>query len=165
MRLNIHLRGHEKNLDVAGGNVLSETKNIDGGLRRTGNRNGAVKTKSRGMIEAEISEALIKFEKEYMGRGPIETRTYIIEDMVIIRMKGVLTRAETQLTRSGGGLDLIKKVRIRLIEEARDMLAVILTEITGCACRSMHTDISTVTGERVIVFTMECDLEAKIKNA
>lgn len=117
------------------------------------------------MIEAEISEALIKFEKEYMGRGSIETRTYIIQDMVIVRMKGVLTRAETQLTRSGEGLDLIKKVRIRLIEEARDMLSAILTEIGGCACRSMHTDISTVTGERVIVFTMECDLEARIKNA
>jgi len=40
---------------------------------------------------------------------------------------------------------------------------VILAEITGCACHSMHTDISTVTGERVIVFTMECDLETRIK--
>ena len=143
--------------------MLSESENIDGGFRRTGNRNGAVKTKSKGMIEAEISEALIKFEKEYMGRGPIETRTYIIEDMVIVRMKGVMTRAESRLTSSGEGLDLIKKVRIRLIEEARDMLSAILAEITGCACHSMHTDISTVTGERVIVFTMECDLETRIK--
>jgi len=123
-----------------------------------------LKTKSKGMIEAEISEALIKFEKEYMGRGPIETRTYVIEDMVIVRMKGVLTRAETQLTKSGEGLDLIKKVRIKLIEEARPVLFALLGEITGRECRSMHTDISTVSGERVLVFTMDCDLEARIKN-
>ncbi len=124
-----------------------------------------MRNKSKGMIEAEISEALIKFEKEYMGRGPVETRTYIIDDMVIVRLKGVLTRAETQLTGSGEGLALIKKVRIKLLEEARPLLATILRDITGCDTLSMHTDISTATGERIIIFTMECNLEGRIKNA
>ncbi|RPI91081.1 MAG: DUF2294 domain-containing protein [Spirochaetales bacterium] len=117
------------------------------------------------MVEAEISEALIKFEKEYMGRGPVETRTYIIDDMIIVRLKGVLTRAEEQLTRSGEGLVLIKKVRVKLLEEARPLLSAILRDITGCESRSMHTDISTVSGERVIVFTMDCNLEDRIKKS
>jgi uncharacterized protein YbcI len=117
------------------------------------------------MVEAEISEALIKFEKEYMGRGPVETRTYIIDDMIIVRLKGVLTRAEEQLTRSEEGLVLIKKVRVKLLEEARPLLCAILRDITGCESRSMHTDISTVSGERVIVFTMDCNLEDRIKKS
>ncbi|MGV7930587.1 MAG: DUF2294 domain-containing protein [Spirochaetota bacterium] len=124
-----------------------------------------MKTRSKGMIEAEISEALIKFEKEYMGRGPVETRTYIIDDMIIVRLKGVLTRAETQLTKSDEGLALIKKVRIKLLEEARPLLETLLLDITGCGLLSMHTDISTATGERIVVFTMNCDMEDRIKKA
>ena len=49
--------------------------------------------RTKGQTEALISDAIIKFEKEYMGRGPTETKTYIIKDMVFIRLKGVLTPA------------------------------------------------------------------------
>ncbi len=71
--------------------------------------------KTKGQIEAEISEAIIKFEKEYMGRGPDETKTYIIDDMVLVRLKGVLTPAEKQLAKADEntkGRTLIKQVRI-----------------------------------------------------
>lgn len=115
--------------------------------------------KSKGMIEAEISEAIIKFEKEYMGRGPLETRTFLIEDMILIRLKGVLTKAEEQLAKSDEGLVLIKKVRVKLLEEARSLLKAIIDDITGCTVKSLHTDISTVTGERIIIFTMDKNVE------
>lgn len=115
--------------------------------------------KSKGMIEAEISEAIIKFEKEYMGRGPIETRTFLIEDMILIRLKGVLTRAEEQLAKSDEGLTLIKKVRVKLLEEARSLLKALVDDVTGCSMKSLHTDISTVTGERIIIFTMDRNIE------
>jgi uncharacterized protein YbcI len=117
--------------------------------------------KSKGMIEAEISEAIIKFEKEYMGRGPVETRTYIVDDMIIVRLKGVLTKAEEQLAKSEEGLILIKKVRVKLLEESRDLLKKIVTEIADASVKSIHTDISTVSGERVIIFTLEGNLEKK----
>ncbi|HOW84319.1 MAG TPA: DUF2294 domain-containing protein [Spirochaetota bacterium] len=118
-----------------------------------------MENKSKGMAEAEISEAIIKFEKEYMGRGPVETRTYIIDDLIIIRLKGVLTRAEEQLAKSEEGLILIKQVRVKLLEEARMLLKTIVDDITGSTIVSMHTDISTVTGERVIIFTMNQNIE------
>jgi uncharacterized protein YbcI len=124
-----------------------------------------LKKKTKGMIEAEISEAMIRFEKEYMGRGPLETRTHIVEDMVIVRLTKVLTRAEEQLTRTAEGLALIKKVRVTLLEEARGLLEPILQEITGCSLKSMHTDISTTTGERVIIFVADRNLEDSLKKA
>jgi uncharacterized protein YbcI len=114
--------------------------------------------KSKGQIEAEISEALIKFEKEYMGRGPEETKTYIIGDMVVIRLQRVLTPAEQRLAETGGdatGRTLIKRVRTELVEKARPLLEKIVTDLTGRRVRSLHTDISTVSGERVIIFTLE----------
>ncbi|MCG3181256.1 MAG: hypothetical protein BIFFINMI_03634 [Phycisphaerae bacterium] len=114
--------------------------------------------KTRGQIEAEISEALIKFEKEYMGRGPLEARTYIVDDMVIVRLQGVLTPAEHQLAQSNEGArgrDLIKQVRIELLEKGRPLLDAVIQALTGRRVRSLHTDISTTAGERVIIFTLE----------
>jgi uncharacterized protein YbcI len=117
--------------------------------------------KSKGQLEADISEALIKFEKEYMGRGPEQTRTYIIGDMVIVRLQRVLTPAEQQLADAADeteGRRLIKRVRIELIEKARPLLERIVTDLTGKRVISLHTDISTVTGERVVIFTLESPL-------
>ena len=115
--------------------------------------------KTKGQTEAEISKAIIRFEKEYMGRGPDETKTYIIGDMVIVRLRGVLTPAEKQLAKSDDSLNkgraLIKQVRIELLEKARPLLENIIQNILATKVTSMHTDISTVTGERVIIFTLE----------
>jgi len=114
--------------------------------------------KTRGQIEAEVSEAIIKFEKEYMGRGPDETKTYVIGDMVLVRLKGVLTPAEKQLAKSEDNLKgkaLIKQVRIELLENARLLLERIIMDVLGEKVVSLHTDISTITGERIIIFTLE----------
>ncbi|MBU0567632.1 DUF2294 domain-containing protein [bacterium] len=119
--------------------------------------------KKKGETEAQISEAIIKFEKEYMGRGPMETATYIIKDMVFVRLKGVLTPAEEQLAKSAEGADLIKRTRVQLLEGARILLGNIISEITGCQIKSLHTDISTKTGERIIVFTLDQKLEDRFK--
>ncbi len=112
--------------------------------------------KTKGQIEAEISEAMIKFEKEYMGRGPLETKTYIIDDMILIRLKGVLTKAEEQLVNTGdaSGRELIKKIRIELLEKGKKLLGAVIKDITKSDVISMHSDISVKTGERVIIFTM-----------
>jgi uncharacterized protein YbcI len=110
--------------------------------------------KTKGQIEAELSEAIIRFEKEYMGRGPKEAKTYLIDDMVFIRLKGVLTPAEEQLSKTPEGANLIKRTRVQLLEGARKLLQNIVFDVLKTEIKSLHTDISTKTGERVIVFTL-----------
>ena len=117
--------------------------------------------KTKGQVEAQIGDAIIKFEKEYMGRGPNETKTFIVKDMVLVRLKGVLTPAEEKLAQSIEGAHLIKQVRMQLLEGARTLLENMISGITGCQMRSLHTDISTKTGERVIIFTLDQNLEDK----
>lgn len=110
---------------------------------------------TKGKFEARISEAIVKFERDFMGRGPLEARTYIIEDMVVVRLQGVLTVAEHQLATTkpeAGGRELIKKMREMLIENGRPVIEDAIEAILGRKVRSMHTDISTVTGERIIIF-------------
>ena len=112
---------------------------------------------SKGQIEAEISKAIVEFEKEYMGRGPDETRTYFLDDMIVVRLQRVLTLAEKQLAKtdeSTKGRALVKQVRTELLEKARPLLEKTIFDITGRCVVSLHTDISTVTGERIIVFTL-----------
>ena len=120
-----------------------------------------MKDKTKGEIEAQIGEAIIKFEKEYMGRGPKETKTLILNDVIFVRLKGVLTPAEEQLAKTAEGADLIKKTRVQLLEGARVLLGNIISEVTSCQIKSMHSDISTKTGERVIIFTLEENLEGR----
>jgi uncharacterized protein YbcI len=120
---------------------------------------------TRSQIESDVSEAIIRFEKEYMGRGPVETRTYLLDDVILVRLNNVLTKAELQLAKATDttrGRDLIKEVRIQLLEKGRPLLEAVIEDITGCKVVSLHTDISTITGERVILFTL--DREPVLRN-
>ena len=109
---------------------------------------------TKGQMEAEISRALITFEKEHMGRGPVEAKTHIIQDIVVIRLRGVLTPAEIHLAKDVEGIQLIKQVRTKLLENAQEMIGEIIREVTGVSPVSMHTDISTKTGERFILIKL-----------
>ena len=114
---------------------------------------------TKGQMESKISEALIKFEKEFMGRGPRETVSHIIKDAIFVRLKGVLTPAEEQLAKTSEGAKLIKKTRVELLESGIALLGKIVFDITGCEVTSMHSDICTKTGEKIIVFVLGRDLE------
>lgn len=111
---------------------------------------------TKGQMEAAITKAIEKFEREYMGRGPEDARTCLLGDMILVRLRGILTPAERQLSSNDDpkSRTLIKQLRKELIESARPILEAIILEITNESVRSLHTDISTKTGERVIIFTL-----------
>ncbi len=111
--------------------------------------------KTRGELEAEICRMIIQFEKEYMGRGPVETKCFLLEDLLLVRLKGVLTPAEIKLAASQErGRYLLKQVRQQLLDFGRPLLESAVEEILNVPVQSIHTDISTKTGERIIVFTL-----------
>ena len=112
---------------------------------------------TQGEIEAAICERISRFEHEYMGRGPKDIRAYLIGDLLVVRLQGVLTAAEKQLVGSlpaEKGRSLLKQVRTQLIEAARPVLEATVLEVTGGKALSMHHDISTITGEEVVLFTL-----------
>lgn len=118
--------------------------------------------KTKGQLEAEISDAMTRFEKEYMGRGPTETRTFFVDNMVLVRLRGVLTPAEHQLisgANAAHGRQLVKQMRKELIEGARAILEVVIKSLTKRSVVSLHTDISTVQGERIIIFVLDRPVE------
>lgn len=113
--------------------------------------------KSRGEIEASVAEGMTRFEQEYMGRGPKAIHCHLIDAFLLVRMEGVLTAAEQHLVKSlpaERGRDLVKQVRCHLIETARPILEALIADITGVKVVSLHHDISTATGEKVVCFTL-----------
>jgi uncharacterized protein YbcI len=118
---------------------------------------------TKGQMEARIATAVTQFEREHIGRGPQEVRTWIIQDLVLVRLKGVLTPAEEKLVRDEEGQRLVREVRRQLLEGSRAMLDEMILLLTGVRVISLHSDISTKTSERIIVFTLSEDLEAKLK--
>jgi uncharacterized protein YbcI len=113
--------------------------------------------KSQGEIESAISEGMSRFEQEYMGRGPKDVRVYLIDDLIVVRLVGVLTAAEQHLVKTLSaekGRDLLKQVRSHLIEIARPTMEAMIDDITGAKVVSLHHDISTLTGEEIVLFTL-----------
>ena len=113
--------------------------------------------KTQGEIESAISQGMGRFEQEYIGRGPKGVHAYLLDDLLVVRLQGVLTAAEQHLVKtlpSEKGRDLLKQVRSHLIEIARPMLEAMVEGITGTKVISLHHDISTLTGEEVVLFTL-----------
>ncbi len=114
--------------------------------------------KSAGEIEAAVCEGMSQFEQEYMGRGPKDIRAHLIEDLLVVRLKGVLTAAEQHLVKTmtgEKGRDLLKQVRTHLVETARPAMEAMISGITGVSVLSLHHDISsTRTGEELVLFTL-----------
>jgi uncharacterized protein YbcI len=113
------------------------------------------------MAEASFSKAIIQFEKEYLGRGPLDARTYFLGDMILVRLKGLMTPAEEKLAAESEGRDLVKEMRRQLFESSRHILEEIVRTIVGAEVVSLHTDMSTKSGERMIILVVDTDLDKK----
>jgi uncharacterized protein YbcI len=116
---------------------------------------------SKGELEDKISKALTQWEKEYLGRGSVSVKTDIVRNMVIVLLKGVLTPAERNLAQTVEGMLSIKKIRADLVESGSEQLKALLAKLTGSNVTSFYTDVSTRSGERVMVFIMSDNLEER----
>ena len=113
--------------------------------------------KTQGEIEAAICQGMSRFEQEFMGRGPKDVRAHLIGNLLVVRLQGVLTAAEQHLVKTlpaEKGRDLLKQVRTHLIESARPLVEAMIQDVTGAKVISLHHDISTMTGEEVVLFTL-----------
>ena len=119
----------------------------------------STRTKSftKGELEAEFTKAIVKFEKDYLGRGPLDARTYLINDMILVRLRGVLTPAEEKLSENKEGKTLVREARRQLFETSRPILEEFVKDILETRLIDIFSDLSADTGERIIVLTTERD--------
>ncbi|NMD69813.1 DUF2294 domain-containing protein [Bacillus sp. DNRA2] len=119
-------------------------------------------SRTKGAIEADISKAITHWEKDFLGRGSISVKTDILRDMIIVTLRGILTPAEYAVCQTKDGILMIKRVRAEMVELGLDDLKNIILHLTGQELKSFYTDLSTTTGERVMVFRLLTDYEKSI---
>ena len=114
--------------------------------------------KTQGEIEAAVCEGMSHFEQNYMGRGAEERPHPPDRRPAGSPSQGSSTAAEQQLVKtlpSEKGRNLLKEVRTQLVETARPLMEAMVKEATGVKVLSLHHDISTITGEEVVLFTLD----------
>ncbi len=114
---------------------------------------------TKGQIEARISEGVSKFEVEYMGRGPQKIKTIVVGDLVIIRLLGFLSQAEQHIVEENQGVELLKKMRTMLFERNLNHFHEVIQEVLPYKILSTHSDVSTQTGEKMIIITFDQNIE------
>ena len=118
-----------------------------------------MKPKTRGEAEAQITQTVTKFEKEYFGHGPLEAHTYFMNDMIFVRLRGLLTAGDRKLAETRAGQVLLKETRRQLYESSIALFEADIAQTLGCKLVSFHTDVSTKTGERIVVMTLDTNLD------
>lgn len=118
---------------------------------------------SKGQLEDTIAKKIVEFYFKTLGTGPREAKVRIVEDMVIIRLKGKLLPLEEQLLNGAQGIELVKTIRKALHEINTKRLNSIIEELTGHTVISTHSDISTKTGERFEAFVLDTNLESALQ--
>jgi uncharacterized protein YbcI len=88
---------------------------------------GAESTASRPL---EISNAISRLHKEFVGRGPTNTRTTIDSNLVVCLLEGGYTRAEQTLTANDKS-DLVHAGRLGLQEAMRQAMIAVVEQTTG----------------------------------
>ena len=119
---------------------------------------------TKGQIESKLSEAISKFEIEQMGRGPEKIRTIIFQDLIIIRLKGFLSTSEKNLAQNKDGVELIKKIRTALFENAREELEAVIKSVIDIEIISTYSHVSTKTGEKIIAIVSDKNIEEMISD-
>ena len=117
---------------------------------------------TKGTLESEISKALTHWEKQYLGRGSVSVKSDILRDMIIVNLRGILTPAEYSVCKDKDGLLSVKELRNSLVESGVDELKKIIFTTTGFEVTSFYTDLSTQTGERVMIFKLSGDLQHEL---
>ena len=120
-----------------------------------------IKSKTKGQLEAEISEAITEFHKERVGKGPAEVKSHIIEDMIVVRLRGALTPIERDLTESSEGIALVKRCRSCLLENSKNILEELLQDLIGVKINNFYVDVNPKIGEMFIVISLSENIETK----
>jgi uncharacterized protein YbcI len=83
-----------------------------------------------GDVLSAISEGLVALLKEYYGRGPERTKTYMSDDLVVCLLRGGFTRVEQTLLEGGHGEDVIRQ-RMAFQNVMRERFEHVVEQATG----------------------------------
>jgi len=116
---------------------------------------GAETTVSRPL---EISNAVSRLHKEFVGRGPTNSRTTIDGNLVVCLLEGGYTRAEQTLTANDKG-ELVAAGRLGLQDAMRQAMIAAVEQTMGRRVQSFMSANDLEQNLQVEVFVLSPELD------
>ena len=117
---------------------------------------------TKGTIEAEVSNAVVRFQREQQGRGPSDARAHLVGELILVRCTGIFTPTEARLAVTDEGRRLIKSARQELRSISHAEIEAIIADIAGCAVLRSYGDLNVEVAEQVEVYVLDADLEKRL---
>jgi uncharacterized protein YbcI len=122
--------------------------------------------KTQGEIQSEISDLFTKFMQDNMGRGPTSIKTSITDDVVVVRLKGVLTETEKHLAISEVGKNLLVSVRRHLMTTTgKNHVNQIFLSKFKTSITNFYYDCDPTNNEEIVVCVMLSPMFFRIKTS
>ena len=83
-----------------------------------------------GDVRTAISDGIVALLKDFYGRGPEKTKTYVHDDLVVCLLRGGFTRVEQTLLEGGHGDDVIRQ-RMAFQQVMRERFERVVEDATG----------------------------------
>jgi uncharacterized protein YbcI len=81
-------------------------------------------------VGSAISNLVMRVTREYTGRGPMQARTYVQDDLVTVVLRETLTKGEQRLV-DGGQADHIRATRHLFQQAMREEMVAGVEDLTG----------------------------------
>ena len=117
---------------------------------------------TKGSIEAEIANAVVRFQREQKGRGATEVRAFLLGDMVVVRCGGIFTPIEARLAATDEGRRLIQSARRELRSINGATIDGIVAGIVNAEVIRSYYDVNTDAAEQIEVFILATDVEKRM---
>lgn len=118
----------------------------------TANRN------SDKIVEEEFSQEITALLRTHLGLETIEAQAHFVDDLILIRVRGVLTPAEISLAERSDGQELVEGTLYQLFETTRPFVGKLVRESVGRDLLNLRFYLDTVTGEQLILVWVDTAL-------
>jgi uncharacterized protein YbcI len=117
---------------------------------------------TKGSIEAEVANAVVRFQREQQGRGATDVRAHLMGDMMVIRSGGIFTPTEAHLAASDEGRRLIKSARQELRSIHRKEIEDIVARLVNATILRSYYDVDVDAAEQIEVYMLDQDIEKRL---
>jgi len=123
--------------------------------------NGAVDRPTRGEVEAQIANAVGRFQREQQGRGPTDVRAHLVADLVVVRSTGILTQTETILAGTPEGARIVRSARQELRSIHHEEIESLV--FVGCAVLRSYYDMDVAAAEQVEIYALSANADGLVR--
>ena len=122
----------------------------------------SVSRPTKGTIEAEVANTVVRFQREQHGRGPSDVRAHLLGDLILVRCAGIFTPTEARLAATEEGRRLIKSARQELRSIHHAEIEGLIAGIAGCKVVRSYCDVDVQAAEQMEVYVLEADIEKRL---